>query len=84
MIKPTIKRVLVLPEKKEQSNSGILLVNEEKSGTIGRVVDIGDEVTLVKINDKVIFGKFTGDNVEFEGEEYKIIKEEELLGIFEE
>lgn len=50
----------------------------------GRVLKDGKKVALeVKIGDKVLVGKYSGSEVKLEGNEYLILKEDEVLGIVE-
>ena len=50
----------------------------------GRVLDNGTTVPLtVKKGDKVLVGKWSGTDIKIDGEEYLILKEDELLGILE-
>jgi chaperonin GroES len=49
----------------------------------GGVVD-GKEVTMqVKVGDKVIFSKYAGTEVKFDGQEYTILKQDDILAIVE-
>jgi chaperonin GroES len=48
----------------------------------GRVLEDGKKVPLtVKVGDTVLVGKWSGTDVKIDGEEYLILKEDELLGI---
>ena len=48
----------------------------------GRVSEAGKKTPLdVKAGDRVLFGKYSGSEVKLDGEEYVIMKEEELLGV---
>jgi chaperonin GroES len=50
----------------------------------GRVTDEGKLVALeVKKGDRVLFGKYSGSEVQIEGEEHLIIREEDVLAILE-
>jgi chaperonin GroES len=49
----------------------------------GRVTDEGKKIPLdVKAGDRVLFGKYSGSEVTVDGEEYVVMKEEDVLGIF--
>jgi len=49
----------------------------------GRLTDRGDLIPMnVSVGDKVIFGKYAGSEVKVDGEDYLIMKEEDILGIF--
>ena len=48
----------------------------------GRVLESGERLPLaVKAGDKVLIGKWSGTEVKIEGQEYLILKEDEVLGI---
>jgi chaperonin GroES len=50
----------------------------------GRVLDDGTKAPLtVKAGDKVLVGKWSGTEIKLDGEEYLILKEDEVLGILE-
>lgn len=92
MLKPLGDRVLVEPLAAEEvTKSGIVLPDSAKEkpaegkiialGT-GRSDKEGKKIAFeVKVGDKVLFGKYAGDEIKIEGVEYKILKEEEILGI---
>ena len=93
-IRPLGEKIVVkLLESEEKTKGGIILpdtAKEEKAE--GEVVAVGPGKTLesgkvqppeVKKGDRVIFGKYAGDEVLIDGKKHKIIKEEEVLAIFE-
>ena len=48
----------------------------------GKVSDEGKKIPLdVKAGDKILFGKYSGQEIKLEGEEYMIMREEEILGV---
>jgi chaperonin GroES len=64
---------------KEKPMQGIVIAAGE-----GRVADDGRVLPLcVKKNDKILFGKYSGTEIELEGVEYLIMREEEVLGIID-
>jgi chaperonin GroES len=69
---------IVIPDSaKEKPQEGKVIA----VGT-GKVTETGKIVPLdVKAGDRVLFAKYSGSEVELEGEEYLIMKEEDLLGI---
>jgi len=86
-IKPFEDRVLVEPEEIEESRtkSGIIIPDtaKEKPRT-GRVIEVGTDEELaenIKVGDKIVFAKFTGDEVEFEGKKYLIISRSDILAV---
>ena len=93
-IKPLDDRVLIKPdEAEEKTKSGIFLPEGAKekpmSGKVvatgpGKLTDDGARAAItVKKGDTVVYGKYSGTEVEINGVEHKIIAESELLGILE-
>lgn len=92
-IKPLGERVVIKKyEAEETTKSGIVLTGSAKERPQqaevvavgpGALVD-GKRVPLeVKVGDKVLFSKYAGTEVKFSGEEYTILKEEDILAIVE-
>lgn len=92
-IKPLGEQVLIEPSAEEEKTaSGIILPDSAKEkpqeGKVvavgsGKVID-GKKVALdVKEGDKVVYGKYSGDEIKIDGKEYKIMKEEDILAIIE-
>ena len=87
-LRPLGNRIVVEPlSEEETTKSGIILpdtVDKEKKAE-GKVTAIGsgEKITKLglKVGDKVIFGKYSGEEVEIEKVEYKFIKDEDILGI---
>ena len=93
MIKPLADRVLIkMKEAEETTKSGILLstASKEKPQIAeviavgpGGVVD-GEKIEMsVKVGDKVITSKYSGTEVKYEGEEYIIVKQSDILAVVE-
>ena len=91
MIKPLSDRVLVkMQESEETTKSGIILASTAKEkpqiaevievGT-GKIVDGKREEMNVKKGDKVVVSKYAGTEVKYEGIEYLILREEDILAI---
>ncbi len=87
-IKPLGDRVLVKPLTVEEvTKSGIVLPDtaEKEKKEQGEVVAIGDGEKIRKLNlqigDKVLFGKYAGDEAVIDKVEYKFLKDEDVLGI---
>jgi len=91
-VKPLRDRVLVRRiEEDEKKVGGIIIPDTAKEKPQqaeviavggGRVLDNGTTVPLsVKAGDKVLVGKWSGTDVKIDGEEYLILKEDEILGI---
>lgn len=92
MLKPLGDRVLVEPLPAEaMTKSGIVLPDSAKEKPAeGKIIALGTGKTdkegkkiafEVKVGDKVLFGKYAGDELKIDGIEYKILKEEEILGV---
>ena len=89
MIKPLADRVLIkMVESEETTKSGIILSSGSKEKPqIAQVVAVGpgtEDVKMnVKVGDKVIINKYSGTEVKFEGTEYTIVKQEDVLAVVE-
>jgi len=93
MIKPLGDRVVIeLVEQEEKTASGIVLPDSaQEKPQEGKVVAVGSgaivdgkKVALeVKENDHIIFSKFAGTEVNYEGKEYLILRESDILAIVE-
>jgi len=89
-IKPLGDRVLVKPLTTEEvTKSGIVLPDtaDKEKKEQGEVVAVGEGEKVKKLNlkvgDKVLFGKYSGDDVEIEKVVYKFLKEEDILGVIQ-
>lgn len=92
-IRPLHDRVLIKRlNEEEKTRGGIIIPDSAKEKPQeGKVVAIGsgrrDEGKLipldVKVGDKILFSKYSGNEVKIEGEEHLILKEDEILGILE-
>ena len=93
-IKPLGDKILVeVLEAEEKTKGGIIVpdtAKEEK--TEGKVISVGPGKTLesgkiqspeVKSGDRVIFGKYAGDEILIDGKKHKVIKENEVLAVYE-
>ena len=89
-LRPLGDRVVVEPlSDEEKTKSGIILpdtVDKEKKAE-GRVIAIGGGEKITKLNlkvgDKVIFGKYAGEEVKIDKVEYKILTDEDVLAVVE-
>lgn len=92
MLKPLGDRVMIEVAKEEEKTvSGIVLPGsaQEKSqtGTIiavgeGRILENGTKVEMaVKVGDVVLFEKYAGTEVKYDGKEYLVLKEHDLVAI---
>jgi len=92
--KPLHDRVLVQRiEEAEQQRGGIIIPDTAKEKPQqGRVIAVGKgKVTEdgkilpieLKVGDTVLFGKYSGAEIKLDGEEYLIVREDEILGVIE-
>ena len=83
MIKPLSDRVLIkMKESEETTKSGIILASSAKEKPqIAEVIDGKREEMEVKKGDNVVVSKYAGTEVKYEGEDYIILKEEDILAI---
>lgn len=92
MLKPLGDRIVIeLVESEEKTASGIVLPDTAKEkpqegkvvaiGT-GRVLDNGERVALeVSVGNRIIFSKYAGTEVKYQGTEYLIIRENDILAV---
>lgn len=93
MIKPLGSRVLIkMKEGEETTKSGIILAGKaQEKPQIAEVVEVGPgekidgklEPVEVKKGDNIIVSKYSGTEVKYDGEEYIIVKQEDILAIVE-
>jgi chaperonin GroES len=94
MIRPLHDRVLVQRlEEGEQMRGGIIIPDtakekpqqgEVKAVGSGKLLETGERTPPeVKAGDRILFGKYSGSEVKIDGEEYLILKEDEILGVVE-
>jgi chaperonin GroES len=93
-VKPLHDRILVKRiEEGEQVVGGIIIPDTAKEkpqqGKVveigaGKIDDKGKRVPLdVKADDTILFGKYSGQEIKVDGEEYLIMREDEVLGVIE-
>lgn len=86
-IKPLADRVLIKPDAaEEKSAGGIILPDSAKEKPLrGKVMATGngtkDEEMVVKEGDTVLYGKYAGTEIEFDGEKYLIMRQSDILAI---
>lgn len=86
-IKPLADRVVIEPKSAEtKTASGIIIPdNSKEKPQQGVVVAIGsgtkDEPLTVKVGDTVLYGKYAGTEISFDGKDLLIMKESEILAI---
>jgi len=94
-VRPLHDRILVQRiEEGEQKIGGIIIPDTAKekpqqgkvvAAGAGKVKDDGKRIPLdVKAGDTILFGKYSGQEIKLDGEEYLIMREEEVLAVIEE
>lgn len=83
--KPLKDRVFVsYTEEMEKTAGGIYIPESAKEKPQkGKIEAIGDEVKSVKVGEVILFDKYSGSKISMDNVEYLILKEEDILGIFE-
>lgn len=93
-IRPLHDRVVVKRlEAEEEVRGGIIIPDTAKEkpqqGEVvavgnGKILENGTRLEMdVKVGDRVLFGKYSGTEVKIDGEEYLILREDEILGVIE-
>lgn len=86
-IKPLADRVLILPALAEEKTiGGIIIPDTAKEKPLqGKVVAVGhgtkDEEMVLKEGDTVLYGKYSGTEIEHEGEKYLIMRQSDILAV---
>ncbi|MBD3184792.1 co-chaperone GroES [Candidatus Poribacteria bacterium] len=93
-IKPLGDRILVKPSEQEEEKIGGIIIpdtakEKPQEGTIiavgpGKVLESGETKPVgVKVGDKVLYGKYSSTEVKYDGEEYLIMREDDILAVIE-
>jgi chaperonin GroES len=86
-VKPLQDRVLILPaEAEEKTASGIIIPDTAKEKPMrGTVVAAGpgkkDEPTMVKVGDAVLYGKYSGTELQVDGKDYLMMRESDIFAV---
>ena len=85
-IKPLADRVLVLPAQAEEKVGGIIIPDTAKEKPQhGTVVAAGngtkDEEMILKEGDEILYGKYSGTELEVEGTKYLIMRQSDVLAV---
>lgn len=94
MIKPVADRILIkMVENEETTKSGIILAGGAKEKPqVAEVIEVGPGINniegkevkmYIKKGDRVIVSKYSGTEVKYEGTEYLIVKQDDILAIVE-
>lgn len=93
-LRPLYDRIVVRRiEQQEQKQGGIIIPDSAKekpqeaevvAAGRGKRLENGTLVPLdVKVGDRILFGKYSGSEVKIDGQEYLIMREDEVLGVIE-
>jgi len=81
--KPLGDRLLI--QRVEEANttaSGIIIPdNAKEKPSKGKVIAVGSEVEDIKTDDTVVFGKYSGNEITLDGDEYLIMESSDIFGI---
>ena len=86
-ITPLHDRVIVKPAPAEEKTAGGIIIPDtaKEKPQKGTVVAVGngkkDEPMTVKIGDTVLYGKYAGTDLKFNGKDYLIMREDDILAI---
>ncbi len=86
-IKPLADRVLILPAPAEEKTiGGIIIPDTAKEKPLqGKVVAVGhgtkDEAMILKEGDQVLYGKYSGTEIEYEGVKYLMMRQSDVLAV---
>ena len=86
-IKPLSDRVLIEPAKAEEVTAGgIIIPDSAKEKPLrGEVIAVGngtkDEAMVLNAGDQVLYGKYAGTELEFDGEKFLIMRQSDVLAI---
>jgi chaperonin GroES len=75
-----VKGGIIIPDtaKEKPQEAEVIAVGNGKKNEDGKVVALD-----VKAGDRILFGKYSGTEIKLDGEEFLIIREEEVLGVIE-
>jgi chaperonin GroES len=93
-LRPLHDRILVKRIEEQDERHGSIIIpdtakEKPQEGKViavgnGKVTDEGKKLPLdVKAGDRILFGKYSGSEVKIDGEEYLILREEDVLGILD-
>jgi chaperonin GroES len=86
-IKPLADRVIIEPAAAEEKTAGGIIIPDtaKEKPQKGTIVAVGpgkkDEPMTVKVGNKVLYGKYAGTEITFEGKNYLIMRESDVVAI---
>ena len=72
-IRPLHDRVII---KRLESEGEVVAVGPGRRDEAGKLIEMG-----VKVGDRVLFGKYSGQSVKIDGEEFLVMREEDIMGV---
>ncbi|MCC6590871.1 MAG: co-chaperone GroES [Bryobacterales bacterium] len=74
----TVKGGIIIPDsaKEKPQEAEVVAVGNGKRGDDGKLIALE-----VKVGDRILFGKYSGNDIKIDGEEYLILREDEILGV---
>jgi len=93
-IRPLHDRVVVRRMEEERTSAGGIVIPDSATekpiqGEViaagnGKILDSGESRPLdVKVGDRVLFGKYSGTEVKLDGEDFLVMREEDIMGVVE-
>lgn len=93
-LRPLHDRVIIKRVEEERTTPGGIVIPDSATekpirGEVlavgnGKILDNGEQKALdVKVGDKVLFGKYSGTEVKIDGEDYLVMREDDLMGVLE-
>ncbi len=78
--KEAVRGGIIIPDtaKEKPQEAEVIAVGGGKKNDKGEVTPLD-----VKVGDRILFGKYSGTEIKLDGEEYLIVREEEILGVLE-
>lgn len=94
MLKPLGDRVVLKVQKEEEQSIGGIVIasNAKEKPTTGEVIAVGNGRILdngqrvepeAKVGQSVVFDKYAGSEVKYEGEEYLVIRENDIIAVID-
>lgn len=86
-VKPLHDRVIVRPAERAEKTAGGIIIPDtaQEKPQQGEVVAVGngkiDEPLIVKVGDTILFGKYSGTEIEIEGEKLLLMRESDIFAI---
>lgn len=93
-LRPLYDRILIKREEEETTTGGGILIPDsaKEKPAQGKVIAVGSGKPLdngetrpiaVTVGDVILFGKYSGTDVKLNGEEYLVIREDDVMGILD-